>query len=84
MVPRSIEAYITYIGALKAGLTIIPSSEMLRAKDIDYRIAHSDAKAIVAFENELTQFEEVKRLDGLKLFVYGEVHKDLGFHMQMN
>lgn len=37
MVPRSVEAYIVYIAALKAGITIIPSSEMLRAKDIEYR-----------------------------------------------
>lgn len=72
MVPRSEEAYITYIGALKAGLTIIPSSEMLRAKDIDYRISHSNAKAIVAFENEIAQFDDVQNLGGLKLFVYGE------------
>ncbi|BDH62603.1 acyl--CoA ligase [Lysinibacillus sp. PLM2] len=72
MVPRSAEAYITYIGALKAGLTIIPSSEMLRAKDIDYRIEHSKAKAIVAFENELSQFDDVKQLDGLKQFVFGK------------
>ncbi|HWL13607.1 MAG TPA: AMP-binding protein [Ureibacillus sp.] len=72
MVPRSEEAYVTYIGALKAGLTIIPSSEMLRAKDIDYRITHSNAKAIVAFENEVKQFDDVQHLDGLKLFVYGE------------
>ncbi|SOC03279.1 acetyl-CoA synthetase [Ureibacillus xyleni] len=72
MVPRSEEAYVTYIGALKAGLTIIPSSEMLRAKDIDYRITHSQAKAIIAFENEISQFEDVKHLDGLKLFVFGK------------
>ena len=71
MVPRSAEAYITYIAALKAGLTIIPSSEMLRAKDIDYRITHSKAKAIVAFEKELPQFHDVQHLNGLKLFVYG-------------
>ncbi|RUL56431.1 MULTISPECIES: acyl-CoA synthetase MbcS [Lysinibacillus] len=71
MVPRSEEAYVTYIGALKAGLTIIPSSEMLRAKDIDYRITHSQAKAIVAFDNEISQFDEVEHLDGLKLFVFG-------------
>ncbi|MFL0506965.1 acyl-CoA synthetase MbcS [Ureibacillus sp. 179-F W5.1 NHS] len=72
MVPRSEDAYVTYIGALKAGLTIIPSSEMLRAKDIDYRIVHSKAKAIIAFEKEIEQFNEVEHLDGLKLFVYGE------------
>lgn len=75
MVPRSVEAYATYIGALKAGLTIIPSSEMLRAKDIDYRLEHSGAKAIVAFANEITQFDDVKSLDGLKLFVYGEAQE---------
>lgn len=75
MVPRSVEAYITYIGALKAGLTIIPSSEMLRAKDIDFRIIHSKAKAIVAFEEEIAEFDEVKHLEGLKLFVIGEAHK---------
>nr|WP_106780418.1 acyl--CoA ligase [Lysinibacillus timonensis] len=72
MVPRSLEAYITYIGALKAGLTIIPSSEMLRAKDIDYRIEHSQAKALIAFGNELSQFDEVKNLNGLKQFVFGK------------
>ncbi|KGR76762.1 acyl-CoA synthetase MbcS [Ureibacillus sinduriensis] len=72
MVPRSEEAYVTYIGALKAGLTIIPSSEMLRAKDIDYRITHSGAKAIVAFDKELGQFDDAQHLDGLKLFVFGK------------
>lgn len=71
MVPRSFEAYCTYIGALKAGLTIIPSSEMLRAKDISYRLQHSDAKAIVAFDNELSQFDGVN-LEGLQLYVFGK------------
>jgi len=71
MVPRSVEAYITYIGALKAGLTIIPSSEMLRAKDIDYRILHSGAKAVIAFEKELSQFDDVEHLINLHQFVYG-------------
>lgn len=74
MVPRSIEAYVTYIGALKAGLTIIPSSEMLRAKDIDYRIVHSDAKAVVAFEPFIEQFDHVEHLSGLKQFVIGQAH----------
>ncbi|KGR77516.1 acyl-CoA synthetase MbcS [Ureibacillus manganicus] len=71
MVPRSVEAYITYIGALKAGVTIIPSSEMLRAKDIDYRIEHSGAKAVIAFENELSQFDDVKHISGLQQLVFG-------------
>lgn len=69
MVPRSFEAYATYIGALKAGLTIIPSSEMLRAKDLDYRIAHAEAKAVVAFSQYIEEINEAKEIGQLKLFV---------------
>lgn len=72
MVPRLIEAYVTYIGALKAGLVVIPSSEMLRAKDIDYRLKHSDAKAIVAYEPFIEQFRDVKNLNGITKFVIGQ------------
>lgn len=74
MVPRSIEAYVVYIAALKAGLVIIPSSEMLRAKDIDYRITHSGAKAVIAYEPYIEQFDEVKHLEGLQQFVIGHAH----------
>lgn len=69
MVPRSFEAYATYIGALKAGLTIIPSSEMLRAKDLDYRIQHAEAKAIVAFSQYVDEINQANHIEGLKLFV---------------
>lgn len=72
MIPRLIEAYITYIGALKAGLVVIPSSEMLRAKDIDYRLEHSEAKAIIAYEPFIEQFTEVQNLAGVKQFVVGQ------------
>ena len=72
MVPRLIESYITYIGALKAGLVVIPSSEMLRSKDIDYRLDHSEARAVVAYEPFISQFEQVKNLDGIKQFVIGQ------------
>ena len=75
MVPRLIEAYVTYVAALEAGLVVIPSSEMLRAKDIDYRLVHSEAKAIVSYEPYIEQFDEVKHLEGLKLFVIGQAHK---------
>jgi len=76
MVPRLIEAYVTYIGALKAGLVVIPSSEMLRSSDIEFRLAHSDAKAIVAFDAFTDQFSEVKNMGDVKLFVVGEAKKD--------
>lgn len=76
MMPRMIEAYVTYIGALKAGLVVIPSSEMLRASDIEYRLAHSEAKAIVAFEAFTDQFSEVKNMKDVQLFVVGCAKKE--------
>lgn len=72
MVPRLIEAYVAYIGALKAGLAVIPSSEMLRAKDISYRLNHSDAKAVIAYEPFMDQFAEVKEMDRVTKFVIGK------------
>ncbi|MTD29563.1 acyl-CoA synthetase MbcS [Planomicrobium sp. YIM 101495] len=72
MVPRLVEAYVTYIGALKAGLVVIPSSEMLRAKDISYRLTHSDAKAVIAYEPFVDQFEGVAELDNVVKFVIGK------------
>jgi acetyl-CoA synthetase len=74
MLPRSVDAYVTYIGALKAGLVIIPSSELLRAKDIDYRVVHAGAKAVVAVEQFLGEFDHVEHLGGLKLFVTGNAN----------
>ncbi|WP_281864427.1 acyl-CoA synthetase MbcS [Planomicrobium okeanokoites] len=71
MVPRLIEAYITYIGALKAGLVVIPSSEMLRAKDISYRLNHSGAKAVVAYEPFMDQFGDVPEMERTVKFVIG-------------
>lgn len=72
MLPRCVEAYVTYIAALKAGLVIIPSSELLRGKDIDYRIMHSNAKAIIAMEQYVYEFEQAENLHGLQLFIIGE------------
>lgn len=71
MVPRMVEAYVTYIGALKAGIAVIPSSEMLRASDIEYRLAHSGAKAIVAYEAYSDQLDSVKNIKDIQLFMIG-------------
>ena len=46
MMPRCIETYEIYLAALKLGITIIPSSEMLRTKDLQYRITHGEVKGI--------------------------------------
>lgn len=72
MVPRLIESYVAYIGALKAGIAVIPSSEMLRVSDIEYRLAHSDAKAVVAYEAFAGQLSEVNGIDDITLFVIGK------------
>ena len=72
MVPRLIEAYAVYLAALKSGLVVIPSSEMLRTKDLEYRIDHGDVKGIVAYSPFVEQFENVRGMDNLKKFVVGE------------
>lgn len=71
MLPRCLEAYVSYIGALKAGLVIIPSSELLRAKDIDYRLNHSEAKAIIVMEQFVNEFEHVENLANVECFIVG-------------
>ncbi|MEK4234933.1 acyl-CoA synthetase MbcS [Paenibacillus sp. FSL H7-0714] len=59
MVPRRIIAYVIYLACLKLGLAIIPSSEMLRAKDLSYRLRHSEARAVIAW-SEVT--DEVNKI----------------------
>ncbi len=63
MVPRLIEAYQVYLGALKAGLVVIPSSEMLRTKDIQYRIINGDVKAAVCFHPYIDQFSGIEEAE---------------------
>ncbi|MET3575380.1 acyl-CoA synthetase MbcS [Bhargavaea ullalensis] len=72
MMPRLVEAYVTYVAALKAGIVVIPSSEMLRASDIEYRLEHSGAKAIIAYAPFAEQFRDVTNMDGVSLFIVGE------------
>ncbi|BCB05259.1 acyl-CoA synthetase MbcS [Bacillus sp. KH172YL63] len=72
MVPRLIEAYAVYLAALKSGLVVIPSSEMLRPKDLAYRIDHGDVKGIIAYSPFVEQFDGVEGMDGLHKFVVGE------------
>src|SRR3954454_954723 len=59
VIPRLIEAYVVYLAALKAGLVVIPSSEMLREKDLQYRITHGDAKAVISYFPYTSEFKNV-------------------------
>jgi acyl-coenzyme A synthetase/AMP-(fatty) acid ligase len=47
MLPRLPEWQIVMLGALKAGVLVIPSSTLLRPKDIAFRVGHSGAVALV-------------------------------------
>ncbi|WP_138493760.1 acyl-CoA synthetase [Paenibacillus pinistramenti] len=61
MVPRTIIAYVIYLACLKLGVAVIPSSELLRAKDLLYRLQHAEVKAVLAwsqFTGEVNKIEE--------------------------
>lgn len=72
IVPRVIEAYQVYIAALKLGLTILPSSEMLRAKDLQYRITHGEVKGVISYYPYLDELNKVEEVSNLKRFVIGK------------
>ncbi|MBE3569243.1 MAG: acyl--CoA ligase [Bacillales bacterium] len=73
MTPRLIEAYEIYTAALKTGLVVVPCSEMLRTKDLDYRIEHGDVKAVVSYHSLVGEFEKTEKFRDGKLlpFVFG-------------
>ncbi|WP_077214251.1 acyl-CoA synthetase MbcS [Bacillus dakarensis] len=71
IVPRLVEAYQVYVAALKAGLVVIPSSEMLRTKDLQYRISHGDVKAIVSYYQYVDQFDHIKEIQSITKFAVG-------------
>ncbi|WP_170007935.1 acyl-CoA synthetase MbcS [Bacillus fonticola] len=72
MIPRRIEAYEVYVACLRSGLVVLPCSEMLRPKDLQYRIQHSGARAIIAFEPYVEACEEVEETKDLIRFVVGD------------
>ncbi|CRK84420.1 acyl-CoA synthetase MbcS [Neobacillus massiliamazoniensis] len=71
IVPRLIEAYIVYLASLKAGMVVIPSSEMLKEKDLQYRISHGEVKAVVSYYPYVDQFENCKAVHPLVKFTIG-------------
>lgn len=71
IVPRVIEAYQVYLSALKVGLVVIPSSEMLRKKDIEYRLHHGEVEAVICFHEFIEQFEDIDT-SPIHMFSVGE------------
>ena len=56
---RLIESYVIYLACLKAGIIISPASELLRAKDLVYRLNHSKAKAVICYYQFVKEFENI-------------------------
>jgi acetyl-CoA synthetase len=60
ILPRIPEAYYAYLACLKAGFVIIPCSEMLRSKDLSYRIQHANAKAVIAHSDSVKEVTNIQ------------------------
>ncbi len=72
MVPRIVEAYEVYLAALKTGIIIIPSSEMLTTEDLQYRVTHGEVNGVVSYHSFTSVYEGIKEYDQLKKFSIGE------------
>lgn len=72
IMPRLIETYEVYLAALKTGIIIIPSSEMLKASDLEYRINHGEVSGVVAYHEFTDEVSNVSKFDELKKFVVGK------------
>lgn len=60
MTTRLIESYVIYLACLKSGIVISPASELLRAKDLVYRLNHSEAKAVISYYKFISEFENIE------------------------
>ncbi|HLR67500.1 MAG TPA: acyl--CoA ligase [Virgibacillus sp.] len=72
MIPRLIDAYEVYLAALKTGIIIIPSSEMLKTKDLQYRVTHGEVSGLVSYFPFVDQYRSINEYNDLKRFVIGE------------
>ncbi|WP_053217185.1 acyl-CoA synthetase MbcS [Virgibacillus senegalensis] len=78
MMPRLIESYQVYMAALKTGVIIIPSSEMLRTKDLQYRVTHGEVAGIISYYPFVEQFKGIAEYEQLTKFSVG--NKVEGWH----
>ena len=60
MLPRVPEWHCTMVGLLKAGALVIPSSTLLRPKDIAFRARHSGARALIAHREQRPAVEAAR------------------------
>ncbi|WP_042142075.1 acyl-CoA synthetase MbcS [Paucisalibacillus sp. EB02] len=72
MIPRRIEAYEVYLAALKVGIVVVPSSEMLKTKDLQYRISHGEVNGVVSYSSFTEQYINLNEYDSLTKFSVGD------------
>lgn len=72
MVPRIIEAYEVYLAALKTGIIIVPSSEMLTTDDLQYRVTHGNVNGVVSLSDHVHKYKGIDRYDSLIKFTIGD------------
>lgn len=60
LVTRGTLAYGLYLALLKVGAVILPGSEMLRHKDIEYRVNHAKVKAVIGFDGVQDEVEPTR------------------------
>ncbi|MFB9973400.1 AMP-binding protein [Allobacillus sp. SKP2-8] len=72
MIPRLIKAYEVYLAAMKTGVIVIPSSEMLKTKDLQYRVSHSEARGVISYYPFVDQYKGLEEYDELVKFSVGQ------------
>lgn len=72
MVPRIVEAYEVYLAALKTGIIIIPSSDMLTTEDLQYRVSHANVDGVVSYHATTEAYKGVKEYEELIKFSIGK------------
>lgn len=72
MIPRLIDAYEVYLAALKTGIIVVPSSEMLKTNDLQYRVSHGEVSGVVCYYPFVNQYNGLKEYDALIKFSVGE------------
>ncbi|MEC7489119.1 MAG: AMP-binding protein [Pseudomonadota bacterium] len=59
MIPRIVEWYQVLLGCTKTGLVAMPGTNLLTAKDIEYRVKRSDARLAVVTEEHAHKVEQI-------------------------
>jgi acetyl-CoA synthetase len=60
MIPRLASWYHVLLGCMKTGLVAMPGTNLLTAKDIEYRVNRSEAKLVIVTSEHVEKVEEVK------------------------